>query len=105
MRFNNAKEMLDVLQSGIDLYSPEAEIYAFIYNSRGAIAYYGLVEKEARKLADMSKELDEVYWGAFLGRGGLIIEPEDKDYDWFSDPTGTVIEEWIKYEWIDTSVY
>lgn len=101
MKFDNAGELLNYLQSDGDLYSAEAEIYAFCYNDRGAIAYYHITEKEASKLADLSREAHD-YWGAFLGVGGRIIEPDDRDYKWFEDPTDTDIENWVQYEWEDT---
>ncbi len=104
MKFNNATEMLSCLQDGTDLYSPEAEIYVFVYNNRGAIAYYNISKERVSELAGMAREYED-YWGAFLGIGGWIIEPEDEDYEYFDDPTGTEIENWIEYEWEDTDTY
>lgn len=101
MKFNNTKEILNYLQSDGDLYSAEAEIYAFCYNSRGAIAYYYISEKEASKLADQAREFDD-YWGAFLGVGGRIIEPDDDNYEWFDNPEETIMKDWVLYEWEDT---
>ena len=103
MKFSNAKELLNYLQYDGDLYSAEAEIYAFCYNDRGAIAYYNIMEKEASKLADEAREADE-YWGAFLGVGGKVVEPDDESYKWFEDPRGTEIEDWIQYRWEDTEM-
>ena len=37
MRFSNAKEMYEYLNSGHDLYHPESGIYVFSYNDRGAL--------------------------------------------------------------------
>ena len=101
MKFGNAKELLNYLQYDGDLYSAEAEIYAFCYNDRGAISYYYIIEKEASKLADEAREADE-YWAAFLGVGGRIIEPEEESYEWFENPEETVMENWVQYEWEDT---
>lgn len=101
MKFNDAKELLNYLQFDGDLYSAEAEIYAFEYNNRGAIAYYRITENQASELANESKKSND-YWGAFLGVGGRIIEPDDRDYKWFADPTDTDIENWVQYEWEDT---
>ena len=42
MRFSNAKEMYEYLNSGHDLYHPESGIYVFSYNDRGALCKYCL---------------------------------------------------------------
>lgn len=99
MKFSNDNELLSYLQNSGDLYSAEAEIYAFCYNNRGAIAYYNVPKKEALRLASKAKVHNE-YWSAFLGVGGVIIEPDN--YEWFDNPSDTVLEEWIRYDWIDT---
>lgn len=104
MTFDNATELLNYLQFDGDLYSPEAEIYAFEYNDRGAIAYYRLPKDRAWEIAVEAKESQE-YWGAFLGVGGYIIEPDDDNYEWFTDPSGTVIEDWLQYDWGDTELW
>lgn len=101
MKFENDKQLLNYLQHDGDLYSAEIGIYAFCYNNRGAIAYYYISEKEASKLADQAREFNE-YWGAFLGVGGWIIEPDDDNYEWFDNPKHTDMEDWSKYEWEDT---
>lgn len=102
MKFSNDNELLSYLQNDGDLYSAEAEIYAFCYNDRGAIAYYNVTEKEASKLAALAREMND-YWGAFLGVGGRIIEPDDEEnYKWFDNPKHTDMEGWSQYEWEDT---
>ena len=69
MKFNNGKEMLDYLYSGLDLYSPSEELYIFEYNDCGSIAYYSIDNETADKLRKTNE-----YWGASLGPGGWIVD-------------------------------
>ena len=69
--------MLECITSGTDLYAPELGLYVFLYNDRGAIAYYYIREQTAIGLETKSRESEE-YWGAFLGPGGWICDPADE---------------------------
>lgn len=105
MRFKSGKEMLDVILSGTDLYSPEKETYVFLYNDAGSIAHYSIDKEKADELADKAKKYDD-YWAGFLGVGGSIADDpsyedfEEGDYsnlDWCNDM--------YDGEWIDTNDY
>ena len=72
MKFNNGKEMLDYIQDGFDLYSPSEQLYIFLYNGYGSIAYYYISNEEAAELRQTHE-----YWGASLGPGGRIVDTED----------------------------
>ena len=80
MTFNNGKEMLDYIQSGKDLYSPSEQLYIFLYNGYGSIAYYYISNEEAEEL----RQTDE-YWGASLGPGGKVVDTKDYYKDYYSD--------------------
>ena len=105
MRFNNGREMLDLLEKDIDLYSPEAETYVFRYNEAGSIAYYSLDKNEARELAVKAKE-DGEYWGGLLGPGGYIVDSEE--YEYYQEGDETPLD-WcnasIDVEWYSTDTY
>lgn len=73
LKFKSVKEMLDIIQSGIDLYNIETEQYVFLYNEKGAVAVYNIANDEAEELDRNAKENDE-YWGAYLGTGGRIYD-------------------------------
>lgn len=92
MTFSNGKEMLDIIQSGTDLYCPYKETYVFLYGEE-SICHYDWINKEhATHLATEAKASNE-YWGAFLGVGGHIEEDGD-ELDW--------CERMFHYAWIDT---
>jgi len=67
MTFQTPEEMLETIQSGVDLYSPSTCIYLFVYNEEGSICEYYVDNDEAEKLSQMDD-----YWGAHLGTGGWI---------------------------------
>lgn len=73
MKFESANAMLDIIQSGMDLYNINTEEYVFSYSNKGAIAVYIIDEKYARELSLTAVETGE-YWGAYLGAGGSIYE-------------------------------
>ena len=75
--FETGEQMLKAIRSGSDLWSPSINKYVFLYNDRGAICFYNIDQKQAKKLRELAKQNDE-YWGAFLGAGGRI-------YDEYSD--------------------
>lgn len=76
MKFNSAQEIYDVIESGIDLYFTESNIYTFLYSDRGSIAYYYIDEDQLRELA---RQVDpDNYIGSALGPGGYIIDPDIK---------------------------
>jgi len=76
MKFNSAQEIFDKIDSGIDLYFTESEIYIFTYAERGSIAYYYLDMNELLQLAQEVGPDD--YIGGALGPGGYIIDPDIK---------------------------
>ncbi len=65
-KFRSAKEMLDTIQRGNDLFCPDEELYVFEYNNEGAVCSYRLNMWEAMKLQDMAVELSD-YWGLSSG--------------------------------------
>ena len=76
MRFNNAKEMYEYLNSGHDLYHPESGIYVFSYNDRGALCKYCLSKDQVKEISKRSKQNHDEYWRTFLGFGGEILEDD-----------------------------
>jgi len=74
MIFNSANEIYEMLDSGIDLYCVDDEVYMFKYNEPGSIAYYYLSEDELYQLAHDAYEHDAGYIGGELGVGGYIID-------------------------------
>ena len=76
MNFNSAVEMLDAIQSGTDLYSPEIETYVFIYTDNGSICYYSIDEEFAEELEKISF-LGGEEWSAYLGIGGHILDSDE----------------------------
>lgn len=83
MTFNNGKEMLDYIQSDKDLYSPSEQLYIFLYNGYGSIAYYYISNEEAEELRQTND-----YWGASLGPGGWIVDTKEyyEDNNFCNDP-------------------
>ena len=67
----DSKGMLQFILDGQDLYSPGSMLYVFQYNDRGSICSYTLSISEAYDL-----DSKEEYWGAYLGFGGHIHDPE-----------------------------
>lgn len=74
MKFNSAQEIFDEIDSGLDLYFTESEIYVFTYAERGSIAYYYIDMDELLRLAN---EVDG-YIGEALGPGGYVLDPDIK---------------------------
>ncbi len=102
MEFNSAQEMLDVIQSGTDLYNPRLGIYVFVYSNAGSISYYSITDEHARELAKLAKENDE-YWGAFLGPGGSIVDDPGSDFFDGRETNLDWCEDMYKEDgWIDT---
>lgn len=79
MKFNSAKEMLDCIQKGCDLYNPNLELYVFVYNDSGSIAYYDISKNDATELVQKVKESEE-YWGSLLGPGGRIVDAPTSEF-------------------------
>jgi hypothetical protein len=75
MIFKSGSEMLEALKTN-DLYNTETGEYVFSYNEAGAVCVYVLNKSEAKEIAKKSQEDDE-YWGAYLGPGGSIYDPEE----------------------------
>lgn len=73
--------MLDVLQTGSDLYNKDDGIYVFVYNESGSIATYNIGVKRASELNRGSVETCE-YWSGQLSFGGLIYDdPSYADFN------------------------
>lgn len=81
-KFDSAEEIYEKLDSDIDLYCVDEEVYMFKYNEIGAIAYYYLTMNQ---LINAAKEADG-YIGSALGPGGSILDVDVKL------PDGEVIE-------------
>lgn len=94
MKFNSGKEMYDYLLDGNDLYEPQLGIYVFLYNDAGALCTYNLSKLQA---AELNKEVREngEYWGAYLGRGGKILDDEP-------DASYRFCDLYYNRNWIDT---
>jgi len=94
MKFNSGKEMYDYLLNGNDLYEPQLGIYVFLYNDDGALCTYNLSKLQA---AELNKEVRENgdYWGAYLGRGGKILDDEP-------DASYRFCDLYYNRNWIDT---
>ena len=100
--FQSGKDMLKVIQSGVDLYCKELGIYVFCYNDAGSICWYYIDAIEAKTLQRKAVERDE-YWAAFLGFGGHIVD--DPDCEFYRANRQTNIEwckEMYKHHWIPT---
>ena len=95
MKFESAKDMYDAIMFG-DLYNKELELYVFEYNVHGALCYYYIDEEEAEELREKSAQFGE-YWGAFLGRGGYVLDDTDYDPDEYDEDEATLTED----EWYD----
>ena len=93
LNFKNGQEMYDYILADNDIYCPSARAYVFHYNEDGAICEYSIDLSEAVKLENDSRESGE-YWGAFLGWGGGIIDP-DANYSPIDYCNGTYSEGWI----------
>lgn len=74
MKFENAKEMLDLIQSGMDLYNTETGDYVFLYSDEGAIAVYNFSVESAKELSERAIDCKEISWSGLLGFGGSIYE-------------------------------
>lgn len=83
MTFTSGQEMLEYLQSGRDLYSPEKELYVFLYNDAGSIAAYSVDRDEAMRLSGLSIAHEGENWSAFLGVGGQIYD--DSSYERYDE--------------------
>ena len=102
--FASAEDMLNTINRGTDLYSPDLEMYVFSYNDFGSICVYDIDKDEAKELSRQAQEHDE-YWGAFLGWGGGIIdEPDHPCYeDGRETPLDFCKEFYAAGEWYSTS--
>lgn len=73
MKFNSAKDMLEFIQDGNDLWSESEGLYVFAYNEDGAVCTYSINITQAKELS-LKAELYDDYWSAFLGWGGSIYD-------------------------------
>lgn len=71
--FENGKEMLELIQSGIDLYHEGSDTYVFVYNDYGSICTYDIGSVKAYELSKQ-KKADGECWSAHLGWGGCIYD-------------------------------
>lgn len=86
LHFNSPEELEDMILSGNDLYNPVLEQYVFVYNDKDAIAVYSNIEIDYAKELQEKAEVDDEYWGAYLGAGGVIYDcPSDYTTTVFSD--------------------
>ncbi len=77
--FKSAKDMLDILKAGIDLYNGKQYVYS--YNDNNSIAVYDLAPDEAKRVSERAMR-DKEYWSAMLGPGGKIYDdPSYQGYD------------------------
>lgn len=76
--FKNGEEFLDALDCG-DYYNPITETYVYVYNDCGSICFYSVDVEYAKELIKKQLDWDGEYWGAFLGRGGSIVDSEEYD--------------------------
>ena len=77
LTFKTAKDMLQHIITGHDLYNTETKEYIFVYNDKNAIARY-LLSKE--QVIELSKECipTNSYWSEHLSVGGSIYDaPEN----------------------------
>lgn len=82
MTFNSAKEMLDTITWGIDLYSPSLELYVFVYNDETpSICVYRNMTKDFVDEYLKDNERDE-YLGAYLGWANSGIFDGEECLDW-----------------------
>ena len=98
MKFKNAKEMFDLIQSGTDLYNVKTGDYVFLYSDKGAISAYNFDIEYAKELSSLSAG---EYWGALLGVGGYIYE-NGEELEWCEEhynETGWRLTSALDKEW------
>lgn len=106
MKFKNAKEMLDLIQSGTDLYNVKTGDYVFLYSEKCAIAAYNFDIEYAENLSERTIIAGEESWSGLLGFGGSIYE-EGSELKWCEEhynetgwePT-TDLDEWWSIKFI-----
>lgn len=78
--FDSAKEMLDFINEGHDLYCENDETFVAIYNNYDSIVVYYLDEFQVRKCEKYREETGDCWLGC-LGPGGAIYD--DPSYPYF----------------------
>lgn len=78
--FDSAKEMLDFINEGHDLYCADDETFVAIYNNYDSIVVYYLDEFQVRKCEKYREETGDCWLGC-LGPGGAIYD--DPSYPYF----------------------
>ena len=78
--FDSAKEMLDFINEGHDLYCENDETFVAIYNNYDSIVVYYLDEFQVRKCEKYREETGDCWLGC-LGPGGAIYD--DLSYPYF----------------------
>lgn len=78
--FDNAKEMLDFINDGHDLYCEKNCTFVAIYNCYNSIVVYNLDEFQVRECEKYREETGDC-WLACLGPGGYIYD--DPSYPCF----------------------
>lgn len=94
-KFKSGEDFLDALEWG-SYYSPASETYVYVYNDCGSICYYNVSIEKAKELIKESLEFDGEYWGAFLGRGGYIVD--DETYEEWEEGDDTPLD-WCEYNY------
>ena len=80
--FDNAKEMLDFINDGHDLYCEEDGMFVTNFNYYNSIVVYNLDEFQVRE-CEKHREETGGYWIECLGPGGSIYD--DPSYPDFED--------------------
>lgn len=94
MTFGSAKEMLDTILQGTDLYSPSNALYVFVYNDEGtSICTYSSIEKSFVDEYMQDDERDE-YLGAYLGMSGSAICDDEECLEYCEE--FYTINDWVK---------
>ena len=105
MKFTNAKEMLETIQDGTDLYCPAEGTYVWLYNSSGSIAAARISEEELIEAGHkMAESGDDTL--IYEELQGLIYD--DPSYDGFDPLKASNIqycENNYAKEWVEASDY
>lgn len=114
LKFENPSNVLKYIQDGNDLYDVDEKMYFFIYNDKGAIAFYrNIDEDELLRLQRMAIEEGTSTISSCLGVGGSILDDPELYFGRLFDrihthriinanageiPRYTVeVEEWVEF--------
>lgn len=102
MRFNSGQEMLETIQKGVDLYSPQLEKYVFVYNIEGSICYYNLTIDDVVDWSEIILDPDENLESHLPWSGHIIDDPSHELYDpMYHQSNLEWCNEVYKYPWLD----